>query len=66
MGESTVCPKPFGGLPLGNEANTRERVPLDWAATQNNLGSVLGTLGEQESGTGWLEEAREAIGLAWG
>jgi tetratricopeptide (TPR) repeat protein len=37
--------------------HTRDRVPLDWAATQNNLGSVLSTLGERESGTGRLEEA---------
>lgn len=31
---------------------TRERVPLDWAATQNNLGSALQTLGERDSATG--------------
>ena len=30
---------------------TRERVPLDWAMTQNNLGNALSTLGERESGT---------------
>ena len=30
---------------------TRERVPLDWAMTQNNLGIALSTLGERESGT---------------
>ena len=36
---------------------TRERVPLDWATTQNNLGSALETLGERESGTARLEEA---------
>ena len=35
---------------------TRERVPLDWAMTQNNLGTVL-ELGERESGTARLEEA---------
>ena len=29
---------------------TRERVPLGWAATQNNLGNALATLGERESG----------------
>jgi len=43
----------------------RERVPLDWAATQNNLGNALQTLGERESGTAGLEEAvaayREAL-----
>ena len=31
---------------------TRERVPLEWATTQNNLGTALATLGERESGTG--------------
>jgi len=35
----------------------RARVPLDWAAMQNNLGRVLKTLGERESGTAQLEEA---------
>jgi hypothetical protein len=30
---------------------------LDWAATQNNLGNALATLGERESGTTRLEEA---------
>lgn len=29
---------------------TREGVPLDWATTQNNLGTALSTLGERESG----------------
>jgi len=32
-------------------------VPLDWARTQNNLGTALATLGERESGTRRLEEA---------
>ena len=27
---------------------TRERVPLDWAMTQSNLGATLATLGERE------------------
>ena len=44
---------------------TRERVPLQCAMTQNNLGTALRTLGKRESGTGRLEEARGAIGLAW-
>jgi hypothetical protein len=35
----------------------RERVPLDWAMTQNNLGNALQILGERESGTERLEEA---------
>jgi hypothetical protein len=35
----------------------RERVPLDWAATQSNLGNALSSLGERESGTTRLEQA---------
>ena len=44
---------------------TRERLPLEWAAAQNNLGNALRSLGERESGTALLEEAvtafREAL-----
>ena len=40
---------------------TRERVPLLWAGTQNNLGSALWTLGGRESGTARLEEAVAAF-----
>jgi tetratricopeptide (TPR) repeat protein len=43
----------------------RERVPLQWAATQNNLGNALRVLGERESGTAMLQQAvsayREAL-----
>ena len=44
---------------------TRERVPLDWAMTQMNLGNALFSLGARESGTDRLNEAvaayREAL-----
>jgi hypothetical protein len=43
------------------EERTRERVPLDWAATQSNLGIALWTLGEREIGTARLEEAVAAF-----
>ncbi len=43
---------------------TRERVPLDWAMTQNNLGNALSTLGERESGTPSLEVAVDAYRAA--
>ncbi len=33
------------------EERTRDRVPRDWATTQNNLGNALKVLGERESGT---------------
>ena len=56
---------------------TRERVPLDWASTQSNLGNVLVTLGKRERGTERLEQAvtactealkeitRERVPLDW-
>ena len=44
---------------------TREKVPLDWAVTQNNLGTALQRLGEREADTARLMEAvtayREAL-----
>jgi uncharacterized coiled-coil protein SlyX len=42
----------------------RDRVPLDWATTQMNLGNALQTLGERESGTARLEEAVAAYRAA--
>jgi tetratricopeptide (TPR) repeat protein len=51
--------------------------PLDWAMTQDNLGTALGTLGGRESGTARVEEsvaafraaleerARERVPLDW-
>ena len=46
------------------EERTRERVPLDWAMTQMNLGNALAMLGERESGTARLEEAVAAYRAA--
>jgi tetratricopeptide (TPR) repeat protein len=43
---------------------TRDRVPLQWAMTQNNLGNALATLGERESGTARLERAVAAYRAA--
>ena len=42
----------------------RGRVPLEWAATQNDLGIALSTLGKRESGTERLEQAVAAFRLA--
>jgi hypothetical protein len=39
---------------------TRERVRLQWAMTQNNLGAALSMLGERVSGTARLEAAVSA------
>lgn len=49
---------------LALEERTRERVPLDWAATQNNLGNALANLGKRESGTTRLQESVAAYRLA--
>jgi tetratricopeptide (TPR) repeat protein len=43
---------------------TRDRVPLQWAATQTNLGNALSSLGQRESGTARLEEAVAAYRAA--
>src|SRR6516225_4765249 len=47
------------------ELTPRERVPLQWATIQNDLGNALSVLGERESGTAKLEAAvvayREAL-----
>ena len=59
------------------EVVTRERVPLQWAMTQNNLGNALRALGAREDGTLRLEQAvaayraalevwtRERVPLQW-
>ncbi|CAM3460626.1 tetratricopeptide repeat protein [Thalassospira profundimaris] len=42
----------------------QDRVPLDWATTQNNLGNTFLTLGQRESGTAQLEQAVAAYQCA--
>ena len=49
-----------GALPLAPRAGA----PLDWAQTQNNLGTALWRLGEREAGTARLEEAVKAFNAA--
>ena len=43
---------------------TRDRVPDEWARTQNNLGNALLALGKRESGTKRLEQAAAAYRAA--
>ena len=43
------------------EERSRNRVPLDWAMTQNSLGVALWRLGEREAGTARLKEAVAAF-----
>lgn len=42
------------------DETVRERVPLEWAARQNNLANALQTLGEREVGTSRLADAVQA------
>ena len=65
------APGPFARIEEAVEAfraalleRTRERVPLSWAKTQNNLGNALLSLGKRESGTTRLVEAVEAYRAA--
>jgi hypothetical protein len=45
--------------------NSPARVPLDWATTQNNLGTVLWALGERQRMPQHLQEALNAVGSAY-
>ena len=47
------------------EEYTRERVPLQWATTQTNLGNALATLGELTSDGPKLRAAQETIETAF-
>jgi tetratricopeptide (TPR) repeat protein len=40
---------------------SRDRVPLDWAFTETNLGAAFVVLGEREEGTARLKEAVAAL-----
>ncbi|MEM9387582.1 MAG: serine/threonine-protein kinase [Pseudomonadota bacterium] len=44
---------------------TRDRAPLDWAATQAGSGSALRLLGEREHSIEWLQDAKVALEAAW-
>ena len=46
------------------EERPRDRVPLDWARTQDNLGLALTDLGKREGGTAHLTEAIVAFRAA--
>jgi len=46
---------------LLSSSEARDRSPLDWAATQTNLGTALNTLGWRESSSARLEEAVAAF-----
>ena len=52
------------GLPRGVAGAHAERLPLDWAIFQADLGIALQSLGERESGTARLGEAAAAFRAA--
>jgi tetratricopeptide (TPR) repeat protein len=76
-GESGWLDQAVAAFRAALEVRTRERVPLDWAMTQNDLGTALWNLGAREDGTVRLKEAvtafraalevrtRERIPLQW-
>ena len=43
---------------------TRDRFPLQWAMTQNNLGNALWVLGEKQNSSAMLHAAFQALRLA--
>jgi hypothetical protein len=47
------------------QERTRERVPLDWAGTQNNLGNALKDLGQRMHDTNALCQALRDHVSAW-
>jgi IS5 family transposase len=47
------------------QERTRERVPLQWATTQDNLGNALETLGVRTHDRTKLKEARKAVDAAF-
>jgi tetratricopeptide (TPR) repeat protein len=60
-GTSQPLKQAFTAFQEALKERTRERIPLDWATTQNGLGVVLTDLGEQETGTAQLEAALTAF-----
>lgn len=63
-GDPTALAKAVTAYHAALEEVTRERAPLQWTRTQNNLGVVLRALGERKSGTARLEEAVTAFRAA--
>jgi len=64
-GDSNALNRAIAAYRSALKEYTREKAPLQWAATQNNLGNGLASLGEREIGTERLEAAvasfREAL-----
>jgi tetratricopeptide (TPR) repeat protein len=63
-GDNTALLQAIGVFKKALNEPLRERLPLQWAMTQNNLGAALWTLGQRESSTARLEEAVAALRAA--
>ena len=48
QGETEMLKKAVAAFEGALEERTQERVPMDWVATQNNLGAALQTLGSRQ------------------
>lgn len=53
-----------GRGPGHRPVDCRYRLPLDWAAAQNNLGSALRALGDLERSAATIREGRTAVARA--
>ena len=64
FGDNAAGREAIDAYRLAIDVAPRERVPLDWAATQNDLGVALLTVGGRENETARLEEAVVAFRAA--
>jgi tetratricopeptide (TPR) repeat protein len=65
LGDNAALIKSIGiSKQLSSQEYTRDRVPPQWAMTQNRLATALSRLGARESGTARLEEAVAAYRAA--
>jgi len=62
--DPSQLPRAVSALQSALQELTRERVPVDWAETQDEMGNVLAAIGAREDGTARLEEAARAYRLA--
>lgn len=64
LGDNAAGQEAISAYRLALDATSRDRAPLQWANTQNNLGNALKILGEREIGPARLEQSVEAFKAA--
>ena len=64
-GENTALLLAIAAYRAALEERTRERVPLDWAATQNNLGTALCALGSARAARRVFKRRLPPIAPRW-